>query len=214
MERRRAAPYAAGYAGPTLSRGEGGERGASLVELLTGTLFVSLLMAMSYSFARAALMSARVLEVSSEAQEATVMALDVMARELRMAGFSAAGEPLAGVRTADRMSVEVATDLNGDGDSGDANELVTYGYDEQQHQVTRATGGGSAQPLVRNVPPDGLQFSFFDTAGNEMAPASAEARRRIRRIDVVLLVELANPDPRATRSLTSTISMSLCLRNQ
>ncbi len=214
MERRRTTPCATGYAGPALSRRAGGERGASLVELLTSALFVTLLMAMSYSFARAALMSARVLEVSSEAQEATVMALDIMARELRMAGFSAAGEPLAAVRTADRTAVEVATDLNGDGDSSDANELVAYGYDEQRRQVTRATGGGSAQPLVRNVPPDGLRFSFFDAAGNEIAPTTAEVRQRIRRIDVVLWVELANPDPRDTRPLTSTISMSVCLRNQ
>jgi len=175
-------------------------------------------MAMSYSFARAALMSARVLEIKSEAQEVVVMALDVMTRELRMAGFSAAAQPLGAIRAADREYVEIATDLNGDGDSDDPNELLAYSYDEQKRELMRATGGGSPQPLARNVPPNGLLFSYFDAAGSEIPVASggmtAEARQRIHRIDVLLRAELANPDPSATQPLTSTVSISVCLRNQ
>jgi type IV pilus assembly protein PilW len=192
--------------------------GSTLVELLMSTLFVSLLMAMSYSFARAAVMSARVLEIKSESQEVAVMALDVMVRELRMAGFSAAAQPLAAMRAADREYVEVAADLNGDGDTDDPNELIAYSYDAQQHELMRATGGGSPQPLARHVPLNGLRFAFFDAAGSEMPVTSggmtAEERLRIHRIDARLRVELSNPDPRATQPLTTTVSISACLRNQ
>jgi len=141
-------------------RSEHRERGSSLVELLVSTLFLSILMAISYSFARAALMSARVQEVKSEAQEITVMATDVLVRELRMAGFSAAGQPLTAVLAAAPDRVDVATDLNGDGDTDDSNERVEYCYDAAKSQVMRATGGGSPQPLVPNVPLDGLHFRF------------------------------------------------------
>ena len=193
------------------------QSGSSLPELLTSTLFVSILTAMSYTFARAALMSARVQEVKSEAQEATVMALDVLARDLRAAGFSAVGAPITGVRAADPQRVEVAADLNGDGDTADSNELIAYSYDADKHQLMRATGNASPQPFVRNVPAGGVRFMFFDAQGREL-PASGglgiEDRRRIHRTDAWLHVELPNPDPRVATLVTSTASTTVCLRNQ
>ena len=200
--------------GPRLSN----QRGTSLAELLTATLFLSILMAMSYSFARAALMSAQVQEAKSEAQEATVMAVDVLTRELRMAGFSAAARPLAGLLAAEAQAVEVASDLNGDGHIDDPNEDIAYRYDAQQGLLMRATGGASPQPFVRGVARDGFQLSFFDTSGVEITSGagglSPADRRRVHRIDVRLLVELPNPDPHATRPLSSTVSCSVALRNQ
>jgi hypothetical protein len=175
-------------------------------------------MVLSYSFARAALMSAKVQEVKSEVQEATVMAVDVLTRELRLAGWSAAAQPLTAIRVADREYVEVACDLDGDGDSDDPNELIAYSYDAETRQVMRATAGGSPQPLVRSVPPGGLRFSYVDAAGSEIPVGagglSLADRRRVRRIDVLLQVQLANPDPLAGHPLVSTVSSSVCLRNQ
>lgn len=219
MGRRNTTALPAGDAGAALNgRRMSDQRGTSLAELLTGTLFLSILMAMSYSFARAALMSAQVQEAKSEAQEATVMAVDVLTRELRMAGFSAAAQPLAGLLAGDAQSVEVASDLNGDGDIDDPNEDIEYRYDAQQGVLMRATGGVSPQPFVRNVPRDGFHLSFIDASGAEIAPGagglSPVDRRRVHRIDVRLLVELLNPDPRATRPLTSSVSCSVALRNQ
>lgn len=218
MERRPAAQYAAKHPRAALRIAWLGQHGTSLVELLVSTVFVSVLTAISYSFARGALMSARLQEVKSEAQQVTVMALDMLARDLRMAGFSAAGKPLVGLRAATQDRVEVACDLNGDGDTADSNEVIAYGYSEDKHQVTRATGGGSPQPLVRNVPSGGLRFSYFDAGGVQLAAegggATAEECRRIHRIDVLLSVQLANPDPNVAAPLTSTVSSSVSLRNQ
>lgn len=201
-----------------MTRGASGERGTTLVELLTSTLFVSLLAAMSYSFARAAWMSARVQEMKSDAQEATVMTLDIMAHDLRTAGFSAKGVPVVAVRQASRSGVAIAADLNGDGDIDDASERVAYTYDQSKHALMRATGAGSPQPFVRDVAPDGVQFGFFDRQGSEIVPAAdgvpAEALGRIHRIDVSLRVEITNPDPRVATPLWSAMSTSICLRNQ
>lgn len=193
------------------------EGGTSMVELLTGTLCFCLLMGMSYTFARSGFTSARVQEASSDAQEVTLMAVDLWTREIRMAGFSATGAPIDGVRVASQERVEVAADFNGDGNSDDPNELIAYAYNESKGEVVRATGGASPQPLVRNVPAGGLEFRFFDAAGAEMGAAngrlSVDERRRIRRVDMRLRVGLA-VDPGGGGLVVSTVSGSACLRNQ
>ena len=103
----------------------GGQCGTSVVELLASILLLSILSAMSYSFARAALLSARAQEAQTEVQEVAVLGIDILSRELRMAGFSAAGQPLVGVRHAEAERVEVVMDLNGDGDTADSNSSQT-----------------------------------------------------------------------------------------
>jgi hypothetical protein len=218
MERRGCTQLPAGYARATLSRLPVTQRGTTLVEVLTSSLFVSILVAMSYGLTRATLRSWRIQEAKSEAQEVTVMALDVLARDLRVAGFSAAAAPVVGIRSAGREHIEVASDLNGDGDTTDANELIAYAYDDLKHQLTRATGGASPQPFVLNVLSGGVQFSFFDANGSELSTAAgdltATACRRVHRIDMLLRVDIPNPSPDLSTPLTSTVSSSVCLRNQ
>jgi hypothetical protein len=192
--------------------------GTSVVEVLVSLLFVSILGAMSYGFSRAALRSARIQEAKSEAQEVTVMALDVLARELRVAGFSAAAAPLTGIRSAGREHVEIACDLDGNGDTAGANELIAYAYDGLKRQLTRATGGASPQPFVYNVPPGGVCFSYFDGSGQELSTGTgdltAQQCGRVHRIDVRLRVEIPNPNPDDPAPLKSTVSSTICLRNQ
>ena len=192
--------------------------GASLVEVLVSTFFVSVLMAISYGFARAALMATRVQAAKSDAQETTVMALDVLARELRMAGFSAAGASLQGLRVAASDHIDVAMDLTGDGDTDDSNERIAYSYDPAARQLRRATGGASPQPFISNVTPLGFQLSYFDAAGAEIAAGATgmapEQLLRVHRIDVALQVQYPNPDPNSAAPLRSAVSTSVCLRNQ
>jgi len=216
MERRRGAYVPTGDASPAVTP-RLGRGGTTVIELLTSMLFVSILMTMSYTFARAALTNARVQETTSDTQEVILMAMDLLTREVRMAGYSAAGLPLSAVRVADAEQVEVATDFDGDGLSDDPNELVSYGYNEAKRQLVRATGGASAQPLLRNVPPGGLRFSFFDASGLEIAlPVGglpAVARQRVHRIDVALRTELPAEDPGGV-TFVSSLTSSVCLRNQ
>jgi len=191
--------------------------GSSLVELMISTMFLTILMAISHTFARAAFFSLRAQNVKSDAQEVMLMAADLLTRELRLAGFSAAARPLDAIRVAARQQVEVAADFNGDGATDGPNELIAYSYNQTKQQLVRATGGASPQPLVPNVPAGGLQFTFFDASGSEIPsdqPMAAEQRRRIHRIDVVLRIESPNPDAGGGEPWLSTVSTSICLRNQ
>ena len=194
------------------------ERGNTLIELLSSTLLLAILMAMSYEFARAALISARVHEVKSEAQELAVMTVDVVTHELRMAGFSAAGRSFPGVTVAAAERVEIASDFNGDGDTADANETIAYSYNARDRELMRATSGGSPQPLARNVPPQGVRFRYFDSSGDELVAVTvglgATERGQVHRIDMLLRVELDNPNPYATTPIRTSASTSVYLRNQ
>src|SRR5262245_17931318 len=123
------------------------EHGTSLAELLTSMLLLSTVSAISYSFARAAFVNARAQEAKSEAEEVAFATLDMLARDVRLAGFSAAAAPFQGLRVAAAERIEVACDLNGDGDVADSNELLAYSYDGSGRRLMRATGGTSPQPV-------------------------------------------------------------------
>jgi hypothetical protein len=191
--------------------------GSSLIELMISTMFVTVLMAISYTFARAVFLSVQAQDAKSDAQGLLMTATDMLARDLRLAGFSASGQPLEAVRAATRERVEVAADLDGDGVTDDPNELIAYSYSAEKHELVRATGGASPQPLVPNVPSGGLRFAFFDANGSEITGDGAlatEQRRRIHRIDVVLQTELSNADTAGRKPPVSAVSTSICLRNQ
>jgi hypothetical protein len=191
------------------------QRGASLAELLASMLFLSIVSAMSYSFARAAIMSARTQDAKSDVQEVAFATLDMLARDVRQAGFSAAALPLSGLRAAARQRLEVACDLNGNNTVADANELIAYSYDAQGRRLMRATGGTSPQPVAQNIA--ALSFGFFDDSGAELVPPAeglaGESRERVRRIDAHLSVEVPHPEPSATHPLAVTASASIQLRN-
>jgi hypothetical protein len=221
MERRRTETVCSGDVGAAMTPGcrlrIRGERGTSLAEVLTSVLFVGILSAMSYSFARAALMSVRVQDVKAEAQEALVVATDMLVRELRLAGFSAAAQPLQGLVAAAPHGVEVVADLDGDGSVDGAHERIAYAHDAARDLLTRATGAGGAQPFLADVVAAGTRFEFYDEIGAALAPdgngLSAEEMERVRVIEVHLRLQLANPEPRSRVPLAATLSATALLRN-
>jgi len=193
-----------------------GESGTTLAEVLVASLFVSILATMTVSFVRTALLSVRTLAVKSAVQEEVVMVVDLMRREVRMAGFGGSGRPVAGIRAARRDAMIVASDVTGDGDTDDANELMTYAYDAARTQLVRGTGGAPPQPFVSDVPPGGAEFRYFAADGTELPPlASPDATQSaaIRRVDVRVQVERPNPNPGAPRPLRSVIRAAICRRN-
>ena len=199
-----------------MTRALRGDAGTTLAEVLVAALFLSILSTMTVSFVRSALLSVRTLAVKSAVQEEVVMVVDLMRREVRMAGFGGSGQPVAGMRAARRDAITVASDVTGDGDTADANELVTFAYDAARAQLVRGTGGASPQPFVSDVPPDGVEFRYFAADGAELpAVANPDALQSaaIRRVDVRVEVARPNPDPRAARPLRSVIRAAIGRRN-
>lgn len=192
-------------------------RGSALAEVLVSTLVLSILSVFAYGLVWAALASVRLQEVQSEVGAVTALAFAVWAQEVRVAGFDATGGGVDGLRVATPTALEVASDLNGDGDVDDPHERVAYAYDPARRQMTRATAGGTAQPFVTDVVPDGASFRYFDASGAEVA-APVEglpppARGRIRAVRFDLRVALTNPVPAAVGTVSLHTSSTVHLRN-
>ena len=110
----------------------------------------------------------RWMERRAEFRSAATLALEVWARELRSAGFSAGGTGLRGVVAATKDAIELRSDFNGDGDSSDSHEKITYRFDRSKSVLGRATGRGSLQPFLANLADGGVGFRYFDRWGNEL----------------------------------------------
>lgn len=191
--------------------------GFSLIELLVSLFFLSLFALAMHQFCTVLLRGVRVLEVASEAQESARLGVQLIVATAREAGFSPAGPLPDGIRRAAPGMLEIARDLNGDGDVEDANERVSYQYDPDRHALLQGLGDAPPQPLLDNLDDDGLNITYLAADGTALQPDSggldAAQRARIRRIAVRLAIAIPNPDPAYTQPLRAEQSATATLRN-
>jgi len=119
--------------------------------------------------------------------------LDVITRELKMAGYKPNGGSFSGV-TYSTTQLMIQTDLDASGGistSTTANEQITYAYDSTNKQITRAVGTGSALVLADNI--TAFTFSYLDSTG-----ASTTTSANIRQVSISITARTANPDPNYT----------------
>jgi type IV pilus assembly protein PilW len=119
--------------------------------------------------------------------------LDVITRELKMAGYKPNGGSFSGV-TYSTTQLMIQTDLDASGGistSTTANEQITYAYDSTNKQITRAVGAGSALVLADNI--TAFTFSYLDSTG-----ASTTTSANIRQVSISITARTANPDPNYT----------------
>jgi hypothetical protein len=188
-----------------------------MIELLVSLTLTMAFAAVLHTFSRTLLRGAGVLEGASECQEAARIGVQLVTRDLRGAGFHARGGTIEAIRFARVDSVGISMDLNGDGDVSDSNEKIAYGVDAAKRTLTRTLGDGSPQPMLNDLASNGLRFSYFDDSGRPL-PADdgglGEAdRASVRRIDVTLRIETANPDPAYATSFRQEQTGTVWLRN-
>lgn len=174
-----------GHGEPDLGH-PGGESGFTLPELLivlsiSGILFSAL----TASF-RSQVKVYRVWQEVAQMQQTVRAAVDLITRELHMAGYNPLGTDLAGLAYA-RDQLRIVADLNRDGDAADANENIIYKYDAATLRITRNTGGG-AQPFAESI--EAFTFVYQDEHG---APTTTTAA--IRAVKVTVIGRTANADP-------------------
>lgn len=132
-------------------------------------------------------------EQVAEMQQNGRAAIEMICRELRQAGCDPGGSATtAGIATAGSNSITFRQDLNGDGDTSDADESITYSlYTESGVQkLGRDTGSGNVA-VAENI--DSLSFSYWDGSGVVTATLA-----NIREIRIVAVSETAEPDPNYT----------------
>lgn len=109
-------------------------------------------------------------------------AIDMMTRDIQMAGYNPTGATFDGV-TYSAGQLQIQSDLNGDGDTGDTDENIIYAYDAANLRINR-----NAEVFVDNI--QTFAFEYLDSAGTATTTTSD-----IRQIRVTIASRTAKPDP-------------------
>ena len=161
--------------------------GFTLIELLVVLSVQGILLGAVVMSFTSQLKSHRQQEQMSEMQQVARAAIDLVTREVRMAGYHPTGAEFAGT-TYDPGALRIVADLNGDGDTTDANENVVYAHDPTTLRLTRDTGGGR-QSVAEQV--EAFTFEYRDANG-----APTELGAQIRQVHVRITTRTARADPR------------------
>jgi len=123
-------------------------------------------------------------------------ALDIMTREIKMAGYRPNGGTVTGVVIYSSSSLTIQADIDGNGTllasgsgSDTANEQIAYVYDSVNKKITRQVGSGTATTLAENI--SAFTFTYYQSSG----PTLATSASNIRRIKIALTGITAKPDP-------------------
>jgi type IV pilus assembly protein PilW len=113
-------------------------------------------------------------------------ALDIITRELKMAGYKPNGGTFAGI-TYSTSQLRIQADLLGDdGLTTATNEDIIYSYDSTNKQILR-----SGQVLADNI--TAFTFSYYDANG-----ASTSTSANVRQVKIDVTAQTAKPDPNYT----------------
>ncbi len=195
------------------------DRGFTLIELLVAMAVGLALLGAMYGVFTMYNKTLGVQEQIAEMQQNTRVAMDLMTREMRMAGYDPTGSASAGILSASSSSIIFTLDITDaagtgppDGDTGDSNEYITYSLytaDGIQKLGRKSTASATNQPVAEYV--QSLAFEYFDGTG-----ATTATPANIRRIKVTIVVRTSKPDPKYTTNggyRTYTLSSVITPRN-
>ena len=130
-------------------------------------------------------------------QQTARAALDMMAREIRMAGYDPMGVNRDAASSNDfhglsyhPTELHVRADLNGNGvltGRKDRNEYIVYLYDDSKSELKRKVKNGSPQPVAEHI--EAFTVSYRDALGHPTTHAPS-----IRAVDVQVTARTAHPD--------------------
>lgn len=127
-------------------------------------------------------------------QQTARAAMDMMAREIRMAGYDPMGVNRDSVSSNDfyglryhPAELHVRADLNGNGVPTDSNESIVYLYDDSTSTLRRKAGRGGRQPVAEHI--ESFAFSYRDALGHPTTHVPS-----IRAVDVQVTARAAHAD--------------------
>jgi len=132
----------------------------------------------------------------NDMQQNARAALDMIARELKMAGYKPNTGPVYGLGALgvnlDNTKLVIEADLNEDNSiNGTAGSLerITYAYNSGTKQITRRLGSGTSSVFADNI----TAFNFTYLKADGVTPATLAAE--IRQVKIDITAKTAAPDP-------------------
>jgi type IV pilus assembly protein PilW len=189
------------------------QNGFTLIEMLIALAMGSLLLASLYNFYMGQKKAYAIREQVSEMQQNARAGMELMVREIRMAGYNPTRAPGVGIIEAGSQAIRMTMDLNGDGDVTDENEDITYSlYDSGSDgdlDLGRKPAGSTNQPVAENI----ASLDFVYTLANGSTTTTPVSLGQIRMLQVSLTARTTKPDPtypihggRRTYTLESVIT--------
>jgi hypothetical protein len=140
-----------------------------------------------------------------ETQQASRVALERLAHDIRGAGYGGGPEQFAAVAAAEPSRIVVQSDLDGDGTVGAIGETVTWRL--ASGGILRRDAGGGAQPVVNGV--RAFTLTYLDARGAVTSVASA-----VRAVRIELITESVRPAAPGARGVVSALATTVGLRNR
>ncbi len=194
-------------------------RGFTLMEVLGAMLLMLIVTAAMFSAYRFQLFALKTQEAQLEVQETGRNLIDLMAREIRLAGYDpTCVKNFAGVADARPQLLQVQFDRDASGAIG-TGESIVYAYNADLDQIQRSAGGAPVA-LATGLPDNALAFTFFDGTGATLTPSGNPAaltttqRNAIRRVKITLMLQQPSPDPQSSTPLISRFVSNVELRNR
>ncbi|MDD2317834.1 MAG: prepilin-type N-terminal cleavage/methylation domain-containing protein [Desulfobacterales bacterium] len=202
-------------------------KGFTLIELMIGMAVGLVLLAAVYSVFLVQNKELRNQEQITEMQQNARMAMEMMSRDLMMAGYGPstltrctgttpttkpASSPYSclGIVVANINFVSLSADLNGNGVLTDAGENLTYDRYESPtgsgNYALGRTSNGTKNPVVDNV--SALTFTYYKADGTVTDDLSL-----IRNIKISITTRTANVDPSTGNYREFTLTSTVTPRN-
>jgi type IV pilus assembly protein PilW len=174
--------------GPIVSR-----EGFTLIEMVVALGLSLVTVGAVYTLYVSELKAQYVREDRLEMQQQARVVMDVVSRELLMAGYDPRGVNHDGDLTNDFQGISYApgrliikADLNGNGSIADANESIIFMFDASTQTLRRNTGGGN-QPFGENI--ESFIVEYFDQGGNPTVDSVS-----IQQVKITVTARTEDPD--------------------
>jgi len=191
--------------------------GWTLVDALLATLFLALMAAVVHSVVTTSLHVLGVRQAADDLDETARIALEIMARDIRDAGYGLVESADRGLRVAGQTRIRLARDLDLDGETASSNEIVSYSLDDESGQLRRQLGNAAPQPMVESLDSGQVLFRYFDDRGMEVNAEDTDLenaqRAIVRQVEITLRLSSQNPAPGASGRIVVQHRTSVGLRN-
>ena len=175
------------------------EHGFTLIEILITMAITGIISAVIFTSFQSQQKSYVVQEDVAAMQQNLRAGMDMMVREIRMAGYDPSKNANAGIVSAASNSITVTIDENGDGDTDDSNEDITYSlYTSDGIQKLGRKNPSLNRPVSENI--DALEFYYTLADGTKTLTPSDTAL--IRSVQITLLARVDRADQKFVNTRT------------
>lgn len=189
--------------------------GYTLVEVILALGLSLFTLSLLFSIYVRELQSQQVREDILDAQQRARVVMDLISRELLMAGYDPAGlnqdtnpsNDFWGVSLVSN-GLQIQSDINGNGLLNDSHETILFSHDSSTKTLRRNTGGGN-QPFAEDI--ETFQVRLLDQGGTQtMLPVE------VRAVELVVTARTNKPDlryPQNSGFRTVTLQAQVAPRN-